>query len=392
MSMTRSMRAVVVMAGCGAMPTPDAGLQTDAGNDAGTVVTDAGHPDGGVSDAGAGDAGTNAPDAGLDAGADAGLDAGFDAGIDAGVDAGIDAGVDAGVDAGPPPTGCRSNGDCASGMCLPSGHCRNCVSDSECADGGLCGTGVCSAPCGDAGVCTNGASCCHGRCVDPSRDPLHCNGCDQACTPSQFCARSTCREATFGSICEPPVATALLDGEPADDQSSLAMSAALGASCTPMVDAGQAIANDAGLLRVANGEPLQLGELLVAGGGSFRQRVVAWADQTPGPWVRDTSTATDAIYSLPDGGVVSSVPFSMLSPARDRVLIQLVRSPTGALVLNAAGFHGEGTRAAAEYFVSALLPNRANLTTRWYVIEWTDTDSSGGPSAGDGYALIASGP
>ncbi|HEY0880605.1 MAG TPA: hypothetical protein VGD87_03685, partial [Archangium sp.] len=152
------------------------------------------------------------------------------------------------------------------------------------------------------------------------------------------------------------------------------------------------LANDAGLLRVATGEPLQLGELLVAGGGSFRQRVVGWAEQTRTAWLSDTSTATDAIYSLPDGGVVSSVPFSMLSAAKDRIVIQLVRAPTGALVLNAAGFNGEGTRAAAEYFVSTVLPNRAALSTRWYVVEWTDTDASGGPSAGDGYALIATGP
>lgn len=386
--MTRSMGAVVlvvVLSACGGQPTPDAGLQTDAGIDAGSMETDASVPDGGMSDAGAGDAGTSAPDAGPDAGMDAGVDAGS-------FDAGLDAGFDAGVDAGPPPTGCRGPADCASGMCLPSGHCRNCVSDLECADGGVCGTGVCSAPCGDAGTCEAGALCCNGRCILPTVDPLHCNGCGAACTASQFCGRGVCTEATFAALCAQPVALALLDGQASDDQSSLAMSAAIAASCTPAVDAGQAVANDAGLLRVANGEPLQLGELLVAGGGSFRQRVAAWADQTPGPWLRDTSTATDAIYGLPDGGIASSVPFTMLSPAKDRVLIQLVRAPTGALVLNAAGFHGEGTRAAAEYFVGTLLPNRANLTTRWYVVEWTDLDSSGGPSAGDSYAVIASGP
>ena len=110
------------------------------------------------------------------------------------------------------------------------------------------------------------------------------------------------------------------------------------------------------------------------------------------PELFDTSTATDAIYSQRDGGVVSSIPFSMLGPTHDRVLIQLVRAPSGTLVLNAAGFTGVGTRAAAHYFVNTLAPTYATLMTRWYVLDWDDTDASGAPSAGDTFTVISSGP
>lgn len=378
--MARSIGVTVVVLGlwaCGGPTTPDAGAPADAGSaaDAGTI--DAGS---------AGDAGTDAGDAGLDAGRP-------DGGSDAGADAGIDAGFDAGFDAGPPPTGCRTNSQCASGLCLPSGHCKNCQADTECADGGVCGTGVCSAPCGDGGVaCGGGATCCSGRCVDTARDPSHCSGCATACTSTQFCGRGACVEATFGQLCQQPLSTALLDGVSDDDAATQALNAALVAQCTPTVTASVAGQTDAGLLRAADGEPLVVGELLVAGGGSFRQQAVRWLENTNNAQVRDVSTSTQAMYALQDGGLVTNEPMSTFTTTRDRLIIQLVRAPSGALVLNAAGLNGPGTRAAAEYFVGQLLPNRANLTTRWYVVDWTDNDGTPGPSAGDAYAVINSGP
>lgn len=177
-----------------------------------------------------------------------------------------------------------------------------------------------------------------------------------------------------------------------DDSAGLSMSAALVTDCTPAVSARGAGLPDAGVVRFPDGAPLALGELLVIGGGSFGQKTVRWLETGNQTQVRDTSTSTDAIYSLPDGGVVSSVPFATLGTTRDRLLIQVVRAPSGSLVLNAAGFHGPGTRAAAWYFAETILPLRATLTTRWYVLDWEDLDGSGGPSPGDRYTPIASGP
>lgn len=379
--MARSIFLTVVVLGlwaCGGPPTPDAG----------------GIPDAGSADAGAGDAGPTAGDAGVDAGTDGGVDAGVDGGPDAGPDAGIDAGFDAGVDAGPPPTGCRTNAQCLSGLCLPSGHCKNCQADSECADGGVCGTGTCSAPCGDGGTaCSGGTTCCDGRCVDTARDPAHCSACAAPCTASQFCGRGACVEATFAQLCGQATATAMLDGVTDDDLATLSMNGAVVSQCTPAVTASSAgPQTDAGILRAADGEPLALGELLVAGGGSFRQRAVRWLENTNNAQVRDVSTSTRVLYALQDGGLVTDEDMLTFSATRDRLIIQLVRAPSGALVLNAAGLNGPGTRAAADYFVRTLLPNRANLTTRWYVVDWTDNDGTPGPSAGDTYAVINSGP
>ena len=168
------------------------------------------------------------------------------------------------------------------------------------------------------------------------------------------------------------------------------MAAALVASCSPAVTARAVTQGDGGVL-TADGQPIAWGELLVAGGGSFRQQAVRWLEQRGAAQVSDTSDAVNAIYSLRDGGVISSVPAANLGLTLDRVVVQVVRAPSGALVLNAQGFHATGTLAAAHYFVQTVLPARATLTTRWYVLEWEDLDASGGPTAGDRYTVIASG-
>ncbi|MDP2275799.1 MAG: hypothetical protein Q8N23_03080 [Archangium sp.] len=182
----------------------------------------------------------------------------------------------------------------------------------------------------------------------------------------------------------------LLDEVTEDDDAGLSMAAALVASCTPAVTRRAVAQGDGGVL-TAGGEPVVWGELLVAGGGSFRQQAVRWLEQNGAAQVSDTSDAVNAIYSLRDGGVVSSVPAATLGPTLDRVVVQVVRAPSGSVVLSAQGYHAPGTLAAARYFVQTLLPARATLTTRWYVLEWEDLDASGGPTAGDRYTVIASG-
>ncbi len=315
-------------------------------------------------------------------------DAGQPADASVATDAGL---VDAG--AGPPDGGpvCASGAQCASGVCLPGGDCFNCQADAECGGFRRCGTGTCEAACTTAATCAPGHDCCGGRCVDPQRDPLHCGQCNQPCSVGQFCGRAQCREADFSALCQQPLATVVLDGVREDDDAGLSMAAALVAACAPTLATRTVGPDDAGVLGRVDGAPLQLGELLVVGGGSFRQVAVRWLEDNNQAQLRDTSTATDAIYSLRDGGVVSSVPLATLSTAHDRVLIQVARTASGALVLHAAGIYGPGTLAAASYFVQTIVPMRASLTTRWYVVEWQDVDASGGPSPADLYTLIASG-
>lgn len=339
-------------------------------------MVDSGVSDSGVRDSGVADSGV--PDSGL---ADSGV-------ADAGTpDAGIDGGV---VDAGPGPA-CTGGTSCTSGVCI-AGDCALCQNDAECGFGRKCGTGVCAPACTMTMDCGAGRECCSGRCVDLQKDVAHCGMCGQGCTADSFCGRGACRATNFSELCQMPAARFLLDGIRDDDDAGTAMGDAIVTGCVPTVTGRYASQTDGGVLSANDGQPLGLGEVLVMGGGSFRQTGVRWLENTNNAEVRDTSTATDAIYSLKDGGVVSNVPFTTLSATHDRVLIQLVRTPSGALVLNAAGFVGPGTRAAADYFVNTLFPMRATLTTRWYVVEWTDVDTSGGPSAGDTYTVIASGP
>jgi hypothetical protein len=183
----------------------------------------------------------------------------------------------------------------------------------------------------------------------------------------------------------------MLDGIVLDDDAGTSLGSTLG-TCAPPVSVSITGQTDGGLLRADDGEPLKHGQLLVMGGGSFRQRGVRWLEENNQAQLKDSSTATDSILTLRDGGVVSSVPSANLGPTKDRILVQLVRAPSGALVLNAAGFYGQGTLAAATYFKEQIFPMRVSLTTRWYVVEWEDLDMSGGPSGADSYTLIASGP
>jgi len=331
------------------MGCPESGSPQDAGpTDGGSLLPDGGRADGGN----APDAGNGAPDAGRDA-------------------------------------GCGSGAECSSGLCV-GGNCTNCQEDLECGAGARCSTGVCLPGCTGAAMCDAGQDCCSGRCLDLQRDPSHCGSCTQACAPSQFCGRAQCRPADFSQLCQLPITTVVLDEIPEDDDAGLAMGRAIVAGCNPTTTLSLAGQRDAGVVGT-DGLPLALGELLVMGGGSFGQRGVRWAENTNHAMVSDRSSGPDAIYMLRDGGVVSNVPMATLGPTLDRLVVQVVRAPSGSLLLNAAGYHGPGTLAAASYFIATLLPQASTLSTRWYVVEWEDLDGTPGPSAGDRYTVIASG-
>ncbi len=345
-SICRSIGLIVTVGGVlgcpEAPPIPgDSGIPQDAGpNDGGGVRTDGG--------ADAGDAGTSAPDAGCDSGA-----------------------------------------QCNTGLCVGR-NCIACQDDLECGVAAWCNGGVCLKGCTSTAMCDGGQDCCSSRCVDLQRDPAYCGTCTQACADSQFCGRGACHPADFSQLCQLPITTVVFDGIGEDDDAGLAMGQAIVARCNPTTTLRRVAQRDAGII-AADGLPLALGELLVMAGGSFAQRAVRWAEDTNSAQVSDRSTLVDAIYGLRDGGVVSNVPRASLGPTLDRLVLQVVRAPTGSLLLNAAGYHGPGTLAAASYFVTQVLPQASALTTRWYVVEWEDLDGTPGPSAGDRYTVIASG-
>ncbi len=184
----------------------------------------------------------------------------------------------------------------------------------------------------------------------------------------------------------------LHDGLETDDTAGDAIGSALVGLCQPAVSH---LTGDqtSGYLDATTGEPLQTGELLVMGGGSYRQRAIAWLEKTSRARVTDTSTPTDLRYSRSDGGVVFSTALSNISATHDVFLVQLTTTPRGALVLNASGFGAEGTSAASWYVINQLLPQLGGsvLGDGWYVVEWQDSSDAGKPDVTDTWTPIASG-
>jgi hypothetical protein len=169
----------------------------------------------------------------------------------------------------------------------------------------------------------------------------------------------------------------MLDGQRADDAATEQLGAALQAQCDAGLTTRTAGQRDAGVLSIRDGRPLQLGELLVMGGGSFRQEAVRWLEAQGMAPVRDASNATEAILRQRDGGVVVRLPFSDVSASHDLLVVQLVAAPLGPVVLSTWGFEGSGTAAAATYFVEHVLPARATITEAWVVVEWLDANANG---------------
>lgn len=195
----------------------------------------------------------------------------------------------------------------------------------------------------------------------------------------------------LANVCEQPIARVMLNGVSTDDDAGLSIAQALAQGCTPSVSMRVGSQFDAGVLDPSTGEPLQVGELLVAGGGSFRQRAIAWLELNALAPVREAHDETTLTYSRPDGGVVHLTPLAGLSASHDLFVVQLVRTPYGATVLNASGYYSGGTAAASWYVVNTLLPQRATLTVGWYLVDWVDTNADQLPDAADTWTVMASG-
>ncbi|MBK7858050.1 MAG: hypothetical protein IPJ65_05375 [Archangiaceae bacterium] len=289
--------------------------------------------------------------------------------------------------------GCKSGSECASGICFANHDCFRCQGDLECNVGRLCGTGVCSAPCGDdAGTCAGSATCCNQRCVDTTADVRYCGGCGTACGRDDFCAASSCVPALLSNVCVQPKVRAVLDDQVPDDDAGTRIAQALVDACP--VPGFSTIAQaelDAGYFDIDTAEPLQLGELVVAGGGSYFQHVVGWLEQSGAARVSETGTVQQYRYTLRDGGVISTGATSTLDAHHDVFVVQMTRSSSGAIVLTASGFYAPGTAAAAWYFVNVLLPMRASLADAWYLVEWTDGNADALPDATDTWSTIGSG-
>ncbi len=256
----------------------------------------------------------------------------------------------------------------------------------------MCGSGLCTPLCTLSGQCPSSRTCCSGRCVDTTFDEAHCGACDAGCGPDAFCGRSACRDAVLANFCEAGAAAAVvLNDEPVDDDAGTAMGAAVAATCAPPPAMRLVHQLDGGLVDPVTGRPRVGGELLVVGGGSFRQKVVDWLENNRLAPVNDTSTATDISFTVRDGGVVLTGLRSTLNPGHDYVVVQLVRTPNGTTAVVAFGIFGPGTQAASWYFVNRVAPQRSTFIEGWYLLEWTDANGDFLPDPGDTWTLRGSG-
>jgi hypothetical protein len=223
---------------------------------------------------------------------------------------------------------------------------------------------------------------------------LNCGACGNACTPTQFCTGVACDDAVLQNVCATARATVVLDPFAADNEAGVALGAALANGCMPPVTVSTT-PQDSGVAEdPATGRPLTgPGDILVAGGGFFGQRAVAYMESakiaplalgTDGTnaWIKNTKTGTNVVR----------VANAMLTSHHDYFALEVTVEPTsGTLCFFGYGMYAPGTTAAAYYFQSAVIANRAMFPDVWYVYEWTDTDNSGTPSAGDTFTSVAHG-
>jgi hypothetical protein len=280
------------------------------------------------------------------------------------------------------------------------------TSDADTADGGEAGDATAPMDGGDAGVvgdasdgaipgpCPDAMTCCSGWCTDTTKDPQNCGSCGNACTLSQFCTGTACDNAILENVCANAHATVVLDQYPVDNEAGAALGAGLANGCMPPVTVS-ATPQDSGLAQdLATGRPLTgPGNTLVAGGGFFGQKAVAYMETnkiaplslgTDGTnaWIRNTKTGTNVVL----------VPNAMLTSQHDYFALEVTVEPTsGTLCFFGYGMLAPGTAAAGYYFQNDVIANRAMFPGAWYVYEWTDTDKSGAPSAGDTFSPIANG-
>jgi hypothetical protein len=212
--------------------------------------------------------------------------------------------------------------------------------------------------------------------------------------PSQFCTGIACDDAILQNVCGNARATVAFDQYPIDDEAGVALGAALTNGCMPPVTVSTTPQSSGVAEDPVTGRPLTgPGDTLVVGGGFFGQKGVAYMENkkiaplnmgTDGTnaWIRNTKTGADVVAILN----------AMLTSHHDYFALEVTVEPTsGTLCFFGYGMYAPGTTAAAYYFQNDVIANRTMFPDVWYVYEWTDTDNSGTPSAGDTFNPIAHG-
>jgi hypothetical protein len=298
--------------------------------------------------------------------------------------------------------GCKADGaGCASGVCTPAHECVSCISDSECQAPRTCATGTCMAACTQDADCVGAgtAKCCGTRCAFVSRDYKACLACGTTCAAAQFCGATGCLDGAIAQVCDSATATFLLDGLEVDDELAPVVSAGLVAGCPTAITARTLPQTTAGTINGITGQPVVGGgDMQVVLGGPYGQSLIRYLDAQGVTAVFNSSNSQRARFQLRDGNggpgpFVVDEPQSAITPAHDYFLIETVVDPvSGTLMFAIHGFLAQGTLAGTWHFLNIMLPARGTFAKSYYVYEWTNADGDPSASAGDTYALAASGP
>jgi hypothetical protein len=287
--------------------------------------------------------------------------------------------------------GCKSGPSCISGTCSANHECAPCAADGECAAGRICQQGQCSAPCSASNPCAAPGTCCSLHCTNTRLDPFNCGACGVACSGGPFCNGIACTVTGFQNLCAEGSAVVLFDGLQPDNDAGFKLGLALKAGCSGMlwttVDPGMDAGIDPGSGKPVTGS----GTLLVAAGGPFVQKLVAYLEVSASP-VYFASDPTNYYFDRRGAGRLATMAKAANTNAHDDFVVQLVMDPsTGTLSLVSYGFNQAGTAASEWYFANTILPRSGTSTASWYVVEWTDTNGNGVPDSADTFTLITSG-
>jgi hypothetical protein len=193
---------------------------------------------------------------------------------------------------------------------------------------------------------------------------------------------------SFGGLCRFDQITLIQDGNSIDDNVAAMIFAGLRAGCQTNPAMRTVTQNDPGVLDPTTNRPLlQPGELGIMGGGDSSQRGLAYLLQndTPLVWapIEDTFTqrATGAIVSTRTGA----------DSKHDYGAVMVVYEPiSGAYLVSGQGAIGVGTTVSGVWFQDQLAPMLRSDVNQWYVVFWSDSDATPGPSAGDTFTIVAS--
>ncbi len=249
-----------------------------------------------------------------------------------------------------------------------------CTEDSDCTDMVCCGVDDDN-----------------GHCADTSWNRFDCGGCGDTCAEDgEACLDGACREVVFAALCEGGEVIRVSDGLANDDQAGGTMATAVSEAC----GGGAASLNqDDPSLIDGNGNMLPgKGEILVVTGGVFVSTIALALESYGTTGVYFTGNETGGgFYDMETGATVASWDAADISSTHDFFAVQISPDPLGSrVVITAAGADQAGTKAAARWFESVVAPDLRGHSKRSYVVEWTDSDEDGTPSAGDTYDEVGS--